>query len=564
VPFARSASDRCYSSTAEPALLLYRLGARRGSVVVDCSPELAGCGVLAGMPLAEAQSLIHRACHGFALRRTRVGETTQVRHPAEPVAPHPHPSGATAGLSSSALSILEHDPTADRRALEQLAQWCHRFSPTVMLAEGMGERRQETGDRVRSRELRVQREARVHDAIWLEATGLAHLYGGEERMLHTLFREFRAAGWTVHLAMADSHAAAWALARFRASAARPLSTPPGSAAEMMANIPVEALQLSESATETLLALGLSELGQLERLPRAGLASRFGPEVIKQLDRLFCRRVEVLPAVKHCEPREAAFTFDAPLSDHDILLHVLAELFAELARRLVAERLGATWIRVNLDCSPAAPCQIDLRLFCPSAQAKHWLELATLQLERTRLSAAVSATCVRIEAVAPLEARQRELFSSGSRSHEHERLIGTLVDRLRSRLGHDALARVVLVPEALPERSYRILPTTGNRQRLRHAIAAAAGGALARPLALVAPGRPLRLTSGFDGAPASFHWGGTWHRVTRTWGPERIESGWWRGRLVRRDYYRVETEEGGQAWLFRRLDNGQWFLQGWFA
>jgi protein ImuB len=52
-------------------------------------------------------------------------------------------------------------------------------------------------------------------------------------------------------------------------------------------------------------------------------------------------------------------------------------------------------------------------------------------------------------------------------------------------------------------------------------------------------------------------------LAQHWGPERIETAWWRGRSVRRDYYRVETAEGSRYWLFRRLTDGQWFLHGEF-
>jgi len=55
----------------------------------------------------------------------------------------------------------------------------------------------------------------------------------------------------------------------------------------------------------------------------------------------------------------------------------------------------------------------------------------------------------------------------------------------------------------------------------------------------------------------------WQRIVRTWGPERIQTGWWRGRWVARDYYRVETTSGERFWLFRRLSDGQWFLHGTF-
>ena len=49
---------------------------------------------------------------------------------------------------------------------------------------------------------------------------------------------------------------------------------------------------------------------------------------------------------------------------------------------------------------------------------------------------------------------------------------------------------------------------------------------------------------------------------QSWGPERIETGWWRGDDVRRDYYVVETDAGTRWWIFRRHD-GQWFVQGCF-
>jgi protein ImuB len=68
----------------------------------------------------------------------------------------------------------------------------------------------------------------------------------------------------------------------------------------------------------------------------------------------------------------------------------------------------------------------------------------------------------------------------------------------------------------------------------------------------------------DGPPVSFKFRGRTQRVARWWGPERIETGWQRSRSVRRDYYRVETDEGAHYWLFRRLHDGQWHLHGEFA
>jgi protein ImuB len=51
------------------------------------------------------------------------------------------------------------------------------------------------------------------------------------------------------------------------------------------------------------------------------------------------------------------------------------------------------------------------------------------------------------------------------------------------------------------------------------------------------------------------------------GPERIESGWWDGRDVRRDYFVAESPSGERMWIYRDSrygDDGEWFLQGIFA
>ena len=56
------------------------------------------------------------------------------------------------------------------------------------------------------------------------------------------------------------------------------------------------------------------------------------------------------------------------------------------------------------------------------------------------------------------------------------------------------------------------------------------------------------------------------------GPERIESGWWDGGDIRRDYYVVETSLGQRAWAFcaagEAVDIGPaqsyMMLHGWFA
>jgi protein ImuB len=74
-------------------------------------------------------------------------------------------------------------------------------------------------------------------------------------------------------------------------------------------------------------------------------------------------------------------------------------------------------------------------------------------------------------------------------------------------------------------------------------------------------------------PDHFRIRGQLERVTRHWGPERIETRWWSGPLIRRDYYRIELENGSRLWIYCDLGDGTpyateqdrtWFLHGCFA
>ncbi len=86
----------------------------------------------------------------------------------------------------------------------------------------------------------------------------------------------------------------------------------------------------------------------------------------------------------------------------------------------------------------------------------------------------------------------------------------------------------------------------------------------RPVRLFARPQPIDVIAGAnDGGPAWFRWRGDRRRVARAVGPERIETGWWRGRQVCRDYYVVQDQEGGRFWMFRDRESRRWYLHGCF-
>ena len=49
------------------------------------------------------------------------------------------------------------------------------------------------------------------------------------------------------------------------------------------------------------------------------------------------------------------------------------------------------------------------------------------------------------------------------------------------------------------------------------------------------------------------------------GPERIESGWWDGADVQRDYYVASDTHGARLWIYRECERPRrWFLHGIFG
>ena len=191
----------------------------------------------------------------------------------------------------------------------------------------------------------------------------------------------------------------------------------------------------------------------------------------------------------------------------------------------------------------------------------------MQLEHLVLPGWVEQVVVEASLTAPLARRQRELFPDGSRRAPLQ--LAQLVDRLSSRLGPAAVVAPRLEADVQPEYAYRYTPLTARRRTGRRTPSpthpSLRSQRLVRPLHLRSPPLPLAVVAIVPaGPPVRFHVQQRTYRVARYWGPERIETGWWRGRSVRRDYYRVETDGGQWFWIFRQVDDGQWFLHGMFG
>jgi protein ImuB len=375
-------------------------------------------------------------------------------------------------------------------------------------------------------------------------------------------------------------------------------------------LPIESLRLPPDTVCLLHELGFTCVGQLEAIPREEFLSRFGPGLLRRRDQAFGRLDEPLPAYPLPPKFEVRWSAEHPTARRETIAAALDRLIARVAALLARCGRGALRLECRLDLLP-----LSVGLFQPTADAKRLFELVDLQLQQLRIASPVTAIHVAASLHAPLEPRkQATLFELDDDSRRPHRL-AALVERLASRLGSQAVVGVRLRPEAQPELAWRYDPLVGRRHKPAAMIrqtGRATGPARSettidivpsgvdipvcpisrttqgrqeclphrakkfaparqlpselppRPLRLLPRPQPLAVTSiAPDGPPLRFQLGGQEHTVARSWGPERIETGWWRGRAIGRDYFRVESAAGGRYWLFRRLRDGKWFLHGTF-
>lgn len=448
---------------------------------------------------------------------------------------------ATARLGSR-LRIIKHDPIADKKELIQLAIQCHEFSPHVGLI-GM-----------------------EHcDTLLFDITGSSHLFGGEEKLVQQVWQQFRSWQLFTRMATAKSVGAAWAFAHCDArSKPGPFvcqQNTPIDLANELGTLPLNSLRLTAKTLQTLSELGLETVGQILTLPRNSLVSRFPSELLQRVDQALGKLEEPIVALNPPQEFVAEWDFFYPTQRQDAIFIAIAELSDRLAKQLHQENRGALEITCKMTCEPKSTFLETVKFYRPVCNAQHFLELIELKLEQARLPASIVNITLKATRHSLATPRQKELFAD--RTNDYAEEFSLLVNQLTSRLGEKAVVCPLLCANSQPELAFREEPLI-SRRSLKSSFAYRFS-ALQRPTILFPRPLPLEVTAVFpDGPPQGFVRAGKNYRITRKFGPERIETGWWGKKGIRRDYYCVETSCGAWYWIFRSISSRKWFLHGEFA
>jgi protein ImuB len=413
------------------------------------------------------------------------------------------------------LHVRQRDEAAERAALEGVAAWACRFTPHVSLEPPQG--------------------------VLMEVEGSLRLYRGLGALTGLVRGGLEEMGYNATLAAAPTVRGAWWLAL--AGCEQPITDPAGLEAALAA-LPVSTVCPDQEARSFLRSIGVEALGDLLALPREGVGRRLGMALLESLERALGNIPE--PRALFMPPARfsAKLELHAEVEDAEGVLFAARRLLVQLEGVLAARQAGVRRFHLVLLHRAAPAHVVEVGLASPGRSIERFMQLLRERLSTVTLSRPVEAIRVEADAFEPLHGRTASLFRDVPTEGEDW---VRLIERLQARLGGDAVRGLGALAEHRPERAWRALDAD-ERPPCWEAHTGA------RPLWLIEPPRRLKDASGMP------HDDG---RLELLAGPERIESGWWDGGEVARDYFIARAPSSALLWIFRERGGG-WYLHGLFA
>jgi protein ImuB len=404
------------------------------------------------------------------------------------------------------LWLCISSPVQEKHALKALASWAGQFSSCVCF------------DTERW-------------LLWLEIGSSVRYFSGLPVLLEKVAAGLTALGLTAHTGVAPTPEAAALLAR------QPQALPVlklNQLQQAIASLPLSELALFPAVIGGLQASGVTTVAELLALPRAALARRWGMQLTDYLQRMLGERPDPRKPYRAPQTYHRRFDFAEPVKTVEGLLFPLRRILYELQGYLRGRDAALQTLNVAFRHHDHADTVLTLRTTDPQRDALRLFALVREKLERTQLPGAVMAIRLAVERFVALRDTQLQLWDEGQRDDTGW---SELLDKLRARLGDQAVRRLGLRDDHRPEKAWCVEDET--------AVSDLPPAFPDRPLWLLSP-RPI-------------------HRLPKLLGkPERIEAGWWTGEDSSRDYYIAQTSEGSRWWLYREAATSRWFLQGIWA
>ena len=440
------------------------------------------------------------------------------------------------------LHVVPADEKADGDLLERIADWCDRFTPLVAVDQGQG--------------------------LFLDITGVAHLFGGEDKLLPFVCEKLRAQGFAVQAAIAGSCLAARALARH----ADGTIALPGEDARALSPLCVMALDCGEEILRAFRRAGLKIIAQVAARGRAELASRFGGAFVTRLDVMLGAEEKPLTPRRPLPDFRVEQRFAEPVITKEVIAASLHALALSLRGMLERDGQGLRLLEAFFFRADGKVERIAVKTGAPLRDADVMLRLLNERLDALAdpLDPGFGFDVIRLEA--SLTEKSQIVTTSLDDDENSRWQIAFLVDRLAARFGEHRVQRFVAQDTHIPEAQSVTVPAQERDFDGAWVRRRKENDPPLRPLRLLEKPEEIRVpaTGVPEDAPKRFRWRRAQFDVARVEGPERIAMEWWKKEKPTRDYFRVETCDGQRFWLYRDgfyRETGlhpRWYLQGIFA
>lgn len=419
------------------------------------------------------------------------------------------------------LQTLERDRARENEWLQTLAHWAYQFTPTVVLA--------------------------LDNCLLLEIGSCRQLYRGITPLLEQLRSTLEQRGHRCNEGIAHTPKAAWLLAHSAEELAlQDAQLDKKKLRLQIDRVPIELTELDVKKVKALTSMGILTLGMLRQLPLAALGKRLGVNSIHYLQQVWGRAPDPQSLFTPTPYFQQGLNFLDGVYDRAMLLFPMKRLIHALCDYLRARQVHCHILRWQLFDAHHLKAEIIVELSRVQNDWRALLELTQLKLEQVVLEGAVFSISLHSAdffATAPMST---DLFGSAD---DHLAAGHALLDRLRARLGNDALQQIQPQPSLWPEHAARKVALGPNDS----ACTAAANSP--RPLWLLPKPQRLRENEG------QLFWHTT---LTVLRGPERVSSHWWSESANARDYYIARNCDGSLCWIYCDGETRQWFLHGLFA
>jgi protein ImuB len=347
--------------------------------------------------------------------------------PAQRLGVQPGLKRATALALAPQLLFGLADAARDAQALRAVAHAALAFTPSVSL-DG--------------------------DCVLLEVQGSLRYFGGLARLQQRLGEALAPLGFSHCMAAAPTASGAALLARWRSG----LNL--GSHCQFVGQLQAlldqaPAALLGSEHAPALQAMGLRTLGELRRLPRDGLARRFGEQLLAAVDRARGERADPREALELPAQFEARLELFERADSCEQVLHGAAVLLARLVAWAAAQQARIGGFVLAMQHEPRhraadAPTQTELAIALAEASndAAHLQVLLRERLVQLPLPAPTLELRLHCRQLQRSAAPNGELFPTPAGAGEG---LVRLVERLQARLGPDRVQRPVLIADHRPER-----------------------------------------------------------------------------------------------------------------